>query len=225
MDYLSQVYLLSAKFVQDYPAGAYPELMHKQGRPYTCLLIDSHDGYFICVPFRSSIHHKNAYFFKGTARSQRTKSGLDYSKIVIVSDPDYIDSSTAAIVDQGAIHLCRVLSAHGATADSADTTVGIAGQLPARNAAVGKAAADHETSGRIDQLFKVRVQPVLTSGQYHDTLNDMPEIRRVHIQAVLDGAEEGRDLSALIVVADLGFRIGAEHAARMRFQDFQEAGR
>ena len=100
MDYLSQVYLLSAKFVQDYPAGAYPELMHKQGRPYTCLLIDSHDGYFICVPFRSSIHHKNAYFFKGTARSQRTKSGLDYSKIVIVSDPDYIDSSTAAIVDQ-----------------------------------------------------------------------------------------------------------------------------
>lgn len=100
MDYLSQVYLLSSQFIQDYPASTYPELMHKQGRPYTCLLIDSHDGYFICVPFRSSINHRNAYFFKGTARSQRTKSGLDYSKIVIISDPAYIDSSTAAVVDQ-----------------------------------------------------------------------------------------------------------------------------
>ena len=219
MDYLSQVYLLSAKFVQDYPAGAYPELMHKQGRPYTCLLIDSHDGYFICVPFRSSIHHKNAYFFKGTARSQRTKSGLDYSKIVIVSDPDYIDSSTAAIVDQGAIHLCRVLSAHGATADSADTTVGIAGQLPARNAAVGKAAADHETSGRIDQLFKVRVQPVLRSSQHHDALDDMAEIRRLHIRTVLDAAQEGRNPAAVIVIAHLGFRVGAEHPRRMVFQN------
>ena len=100
MDFLSQVYLLSTKFIQDHPAATYPELMHKQGRPYTCLLIDSHDGFFICVPFRSSINHKNAFFFKGTARSQRTKSGLDYSKIVIIRDQDYIDSLTPAIVDQ-----------------------------------------------------------------------------------------------------------------------------
>lgn len=65
MNYLSQVYLLSAKFVQDYPSSAYPELLHKPGRPYTCLLIDTHDGFFICVPFRSSINHKYAFFFKG----------------------------------------------------------------------------------------------------------------------------------------------------------------
>ena len=100
MNYLAQVYLLSSKFTEDYPSSAYPELMYKQGRPYTCLLIDSHDGYFICVPFRTSISHNNAFFFKGTARSKRTKSGLDYSKIVIVSDSNYIDISTAAIVDQ-----------------------------------------------------------------------------------------------------------------------------
>jgi hypothetical protein len=100
MEYLSQVYLLSTRFFRDYPAATYPELMHKLGRPYTCLLIDSHEGFFICVPFRSSINHKNAFFFKGTVLSQRTKSGLDYSKIVIISNPDYIDSSTAAVVDQ-----------------------------------------------------------------------------------------------------------------------------
>lgn len=100
MDYLSQVYLLSNKFIQDYPASTYPELMHKLGRPYTCLLIDTHENYFICVPFRSSINHKNAYFFKGTVRSQKTRSGLDYSKIIISSNPDYIDSSSTAVVDQ-----------------------------------------------------------------------------------------------------------------------------
>lgn len=100
MDYLSQVYLLSTKFVQDYPASTYPELMHKMGRPYTCLLINTHEDYFICVPFRSFITHKNAFLFKGTTRSQRTQSGLDYSKIVIISNPDYIDSSTPAVVDQ-----------------------------------------------------------------------------------------------------------------------------
>ena len=100
MVYLSQVYLLSTKFIQDYPPDIYPELMHKQGRPYACLLIETHNGYYICVPFRSSIRHKNAFLFKSTIRSQRTKSGLDYSKIVIINNPDYIDSETTAIVDQ-----------------------------------------------------------------------------------------------------------------------------
>ena len=33
-------------------------------------------------------------------RSRRTKSGLDYSKTVIITDTEYIDSSTSAIVDQ-----------------------------------------------------------------------------------------------------------------------------
>lgn len=92
--------LLSSKFIQDYPPDTYPELMYKHGRPYACLLIESHDDYFICVPFRSSIGHKNAFLFTGTARSKRMKSGLDYSKIVIINDRNYFDSSTAAIVDQ-----------------------------------------------------------------------------------------------------------------------------
>lgn len=100
MDYDSELSLLSPKFTQDYPPAAYPELMHKHGRPYTCLLIDSHDDYFICVPFRSSIGHKNAFMFTGTARSKKTKSGLDYSKIAIIKNTDYFDSTTTAIVDQ-----------------------------------------------------------------------------------------------------------------------------
>ena len=62
-EYNFQVYLLSQKFTTDYPLSQYPELMYKQGRPYTCLLIETHDNYFLCVPFRSSINHKNAYHF------------------------------------------------------------------------------------------------------------------------------------------------------------------
>lgn len=100
MNYCSQVYLLSTKFCSSYPNSIYPELMYKQGRPYTCLLIDSHDGYFICVPFRSSITHKSAFLFKSSVLSRRTKSGLDYSNTVIITDTEYIDSSTSAIVDQ-----------------------------------------------------------------------------------------------------------------------------
>ena len=83
MEYDFEIYQLSSKFFADYPETQFPELMHKFGRPYSCLLIDSHDGYFICIPFRSSIGHKNSFMFKNTQRSQRTKSGLDYSKIVI----------------------------------------------------------------------------------------------------------------------------------------------
>ena len=100
MEYDSELSLLSSKFTQDYPPATYPELMHKLGHPYTCLLIDSHDDYFICVPFRSSIGHKNAFMFTGTARSKKTKSGLDYSKIAIIKNIDYFDSTTTALVDQ-----------------------------------------------------------------------------------------------------------------------------
>lgn len=100
MEYKSELSLLSSKFTQDYPPAVYPELLHKHGRPYTCLLIESHDDYFICVPFRSSIGHKNAFLFTDTIRSKKTKSGLDYSKIAIIKDTNYFDSNTAAIVDQ-----------------------------------------------------------------------------------------------------------------------------
>ena len=38
--------------------------------------------------------------FTRTARSLKTRSGLDYSKMVIIQNTEYFDSTTAAIVDQ-----------------------------------------------------------------------------------------------------------------------------
>ncbi|MCM1135232.1 MAG: hypothetical protein NC400_06605 [Clostridium sp.] len=92
-----QVRNLARQFYEDYPAQSYKELLRKSGRPYNCLLIQSHYGYFICIPYRSHINHKYAYKFRESVRSQKSKSGLDYSKIVIVSNGKYIGSESAVV--------------------------------------------------------------------------------------------------------------------------------
>ena len=99
MEAVTDILLLSSKFTHDYPHAKYPEIMYKQGRPYSCLLIDTHDDYYICVPFRTSISRNNAFFFKNTKRSKTSRSGLDYEKIVLVKDESYLDYTTTAIVD------------------------------------------------------------------------------------------------------------------------------
>lgn len=92
-----QILKLTDKFYKDYPKELYPELLLKPGRSYTCLLIQSHYGYFICIPYRTNIRHKNAFLFKGTKRSRRFSSGLDYSKIVIAKNSDYIDNKSSTV--------------------------------------------------------------------------------------------------------------------------------
>lgn len=99
MDFDYQLYKLTSKFMSDYPVSIYPEILSKPDRPHYCILIDTHCDYFICVPFRSNIGHNNAYLFKGTKRSKRSRSGLDYSKIAIIKDGDYLDDN-AVVVDQ-----------------------------------------------------------------------------------------------------------------------------
>lgn len=90
---------LSKKFFCDYPKDAYPELMDKPERPYACLLLKADNGYYICIPFRSHIRHNSAYFFKNTIRSKSSKSGLDYTKVVLVKNLQYLVIGRS-IVDQ-----------------------------------------------------------------------------------------------------------------------------
>ena len=59
MEFDSELSLLSSKFTQAYPPATYPELMHKHGRPYTCLLIDSHDDYFDSIPHCGHGEHRS----------------------------------------------------------------------------------------------------------------------------------------------------------------------
>lgn len=92
-----QVLNLSSKFYNDYPAPPFEEIIRKDFRPYNCLLIQSCYDYFICIPYRSHMNHKFGYKFKYSARSRRTHSGLDYTKIVIIKNSEYIDKSDAVV--------------------------------------------------------------------------------------------------------------------------------
>lgn len=55
--------------------------------------------FFICIPYRTEIHHPYAFHFSKIKRSKAHKSGLDYSKIIIITKTNYLDS-TDAIVDK-----------------------------------------------------------------------------------------------------------------------------
>ena len=94
-----QIISLTDDFYDDYPNPPFKELMRKNTRPYSCLLIQSHYDYFICIPYRSNINHKYSFKFKNSHRSKKAHSGLDFSKIIIINNPKYINS-TPAIIDQ-----------------------------------------------------------------------------------------------------------------------------
>lgn len=100
VDYVEDIYRLSAQFYLDYPRNEYPEILSKTGRPYACLLIEYIDDIFICIPYRSHIQHKNAFLFKGSLRSKRNSSGLDYSKIILIKDDKYLGGMTVVDVDE-----------------------------------------------------------------------------------------------------------------------------
>lgn len=94
-----QIVQLTDCFYQDYPNEQYKELMMKKQRAYNCLLFQTHYNYLICIPYRTEINHGNAFLFKWSERSKRHKSGLDYSKIIIVSELKYV-SDRQAIIDK-----------------------------------------------------------------------------------------------------------------------------
>lgn len=100
MEYLAEVYSLSSQFYTDYPSTQYPEIATKKGRPYSCLLIEYMDDMFICIPFRSHVRHKYAYHFTNSIRSKQCQSGLDYTKVALLKNIDYLDSVHPAVVDQ-----------------------------------------------------------------------------------------------------------------------------
>lgn len=92
-----QVLRLTEKFFDSYPASEYPEMMGKKKRGYSCLLIETHYDFFICIPYRTEIRHKYAYRFKNSKRSKEHRSGLDFTKMIIIKDEGFIDNKEAEI--------------------------------------------------------------------------------------------------------------------------------
>lgn len=107
-----QILKLTEQFYANYPNPPYIEIMKKSGRAYNCLLFQTHYDYFICIPYRTEIAHEYAYHFKKSARSRKHRSGLDYTKIVIIKNADYIDNKNAFVdkdeFNETMIHLEKI---------------------------------------------------------------------------------------------------------------------
>ena len=99
-NYSYDVFKLSQQFYDDYPHDKYPEMMEKESRPYNCLLIET-DDYIMAIPYRSALNdnNKNAYRFTNSVRSIEHASGLDYQKMVIITNTDYMEPTGYSIDD------------------------------------------------------------------------------------------------------------------------------
>ena len=84
-----ELHYLSQSFYAKYNEIDYPEIEHKERRPYIVLLIRLHDNTF-ALPFRTNIRHNNCYKFRNSSRPTDAVTGIDFSKAVVVNDPSYI---------------------------------------------------------------------------------------------------------------------------------------
>lgn len=91
---------LTKTFFNTYPNRECPELLKKGLRSYDVVVytLKILQNYYICIPFRSEMKHKNGYRFKFSKRSHNHNSGLDYSKLIIISDKNYIGDKS--IIDK-----------------------------------------------------------------------------------------------------------------------------
>ena len=83
---------LSQHFYTEYPPEQYPEMQRKVNRPYLVIIIEIRDITF-AVPLRHHIAHNYSFI---TNRAERW--GVDFSKAVVVSRPDFIESPNRPIM-------------------------------------------------------------------------------------------------------------------------------
>lgn len=97
VDFDYQILKLTSQFYNDYPNPPHLEILSKVNRAYNCLLIKAYPDVFMCIPYRTNVSHKYAYHFKNSIRSKNNRSGLDYTKMVIISNTEYLDTYDAII--------------------------------------------------------------------------------------------------------------------------------
>ena len=93
----AELRLLFDSFYNTYDPSSCPEILQKSNRAYNIAVFNSHKGYYV---FRSNITHKYAYRFKKSKRSKYNKSGVDYKKMIIIRNLDYIDDDNIAVIDK-----------------------------------------------------------------------------------------------------------------------------
>ena len=82
---------LSSIFYEQF--GNFEEILNKENRPYYVLLLEL-DSLTYAIPLRSHITHP--YCFIADSSDSQNK-GLDYSKAVVITESQYIDSNPVTI--------------------------------------------------------------------------------------------------------------------------------
>ncbi len=100
--YDNEIRRLSSQFYIDYPHSLYPEILTKINRNYNIVIFEINylNSCYVCVPFRSEMHHNNGYKFKYSKRNKKHSSGLDFSKLVIITKNNYIGQSSMVDSDE-----------------------------------------------------------------------------------------------------------------------------
>ena len=86
-----------------------------------------------------------------------------YFCLVSISGADNISCNLSCHIRAAAVNLTGILTGQRTAADMTDAAISVAGELTSGHTAVSETAADDETSGRIDQLYKVGVQTVVAT--------------------------------------------------------------
>lgn len=92
-----KIFRLTDDFYDQYPPSQYIEILDNRTRPYNCILFELNNNYYACIPYRSEISHQYAYHFRRSIRSVQHKSGLDYTKTIIIKNYEYLDASQAVV--------------------------------------------------------------------------------------------------------------------------------
>ncbi len=88
---------LSPDFYKAYTADAYPEIEHKESRPYVVMVFEI-EGNRFALPFRTNIRHAYCYKFKNSGRASEASTGIDFTKAVVIVDMKYVGEE--AIIDR-----------------------------------------------------------------------------------------------------------------------------
>ena len=97
----NQFIILSDRFFATYPSAEFPEIEQKPDRPYVQIRITV-DGVDFAAPLRSHIRHPFAFL-----TDEENKCGVDFSKVIVLKEDWYIDSTQSPRIRQNEFDALR----------------------------------------------------------------------------------------------------------------------
>lgn len=89
-EYTYEIRELTSVFYRDYPNPPFQEIIRKPNRPYDIIVFKTNDDFCIGIPFRTKMKHNIGHHFYSKSLPNGDNPGIDYSKMVIIKNPNYI---------------------------------------------------------------------------------------------------------------------------------------